>query len=250
MHLLLSPLGMMLVLLFSRLVVLRNSSPIPRRCSEFLIALCVFLMMPLGANLLVLAIERGTSEFAPCNPRSEGPLLLFSGGFSSEPENSTDFGALSQASLRRTRAAVELLNAAGPEVELIVSGRGPFAVSESELIVSFAKVLGVPDSRLRQEPVSLTTWESARELARMQPPIPTRLRLVTSALHAPRAALALRAHGFSGCREILDSSYVPVSAVPGYFIPQSSALYKSEAAMHEFVGLIAYKFFATRQSDK
>lgn len=249
MHLLLSPLGLMLVLLFLRSVILRSSSPIPRRCSEFLVALCVFLMTPLGANMLVRMIERGTNDFVPCEPLSAGPLLLLSGGFSSEPENATDFGVLSLASLRRTRAAVELLKAAGPEVELIVSGRGPFAVSESELIVSFAKVLGVPGSRLRQESVSLTTWESARELARMQPPIPRRLRLVTSALHAPRAALALRAHGFSGCREILDSSYVPVSAVPGYFIPQSSALYKSEAAMHELVGSMAYHFSATKKSD-
>lgn len=116
------------------------------------------------------------------------------------------------------------------------SGSG---VPESDLMAGYARRLGVPGTAISEERTSLTTWESAWHLSRLQSKLPRRVVLITSAAHMRRAQYAMQAAGFRTCPLAVDRRYAPFQ-FPGYFIPQRSALEKTETSLHEVVGLLYY----------
>jgi uncharacterized SAM-binding protein YcdF (DUF218 family) len=133
-----------------------------------------------------------------------------------------------------------------PNARIIVSGGtfGSRSDADNEAFISkrFLMDLGIEESRIATEPRSLSTAENAaftRELVMPQPG--QRWLLVTSAAHMARAVGAFRRVGF------------PVIAYPvGYTttgLPQdygviglnaSTNLARVDAAVHEWLGLIAY----------
>ena len=78
--------------------------------------------------------------------------------------------------------------------------------------------------------------------------MPRRLVLVTSAMHMPRSRLALGRAGFDVCPVPADSRRIAFG-LPGYLIPGSSALDKTEAALHELVGLAYYRWRDARRDS-
>ena len=75
----------------------------------------------------------------------------------------------------------------------------------------------------------------------MQPPLPHRVVLVTSAMHMRRARYAVESAGFEACPVPADTRRIPFG-LPGSLIPRTTALAKSEAAVHEVVGLLHYQW--------
>lgn len=108
---------------------------------------------------------------------------------------------------------------------------------------SYAQRMGVPRAAVSEERTSRTTWESARRLSRLQPKLPRRVVLITSAAHMPRAQYAMQEAGFQVCPLATDRRYLPFQ-LPGYLIPQRSALEKTEQALHEVAGLLYYRWLA------
>jgi uncharacterized SAM-binding protein YcdF (DUF218 family) len=104
----------------------------------------------------------------------------------------------------------------------------------------YVRQRGVPEAALRSEDMSRTTWESARQLARLRPALPPRVALITSASHMPRAAYAMRKVGYEICPVATDRLHISPDW-PGLLLPQRSALEKSEIALHELVGLLYYR---------
>jgi uncharacterized SAM-binding protein YcdF (DUF218 family) len=134
---------------------------------------------------------------------------------------------------------------AHPDTTLMITGGSPDdSVAESEILASLAQRMGVPAGKLRVETRSHTTWQNAANLAQVQPALPRRIWLVSSALHLPRASLAFRAFGFEPCPWSSGSLYVPFSASIGYFMPQNSSLGKTDRAIHEWLGGWAYAWRA------
>ncbi len=129
-----------------------------------------------------------------------------------------------------------------PSATFVIAGGGPFAIKESEVLAHLAEQLGVPETSIVREGHSLTTWENAQQLRKLQPPLPDRIWLVSSAIHLPRAMTSFRAAGFDPCIHVSDRDYLSLQGI-GYFMPQSSALRKSEMAIHELVGQALYAFY-------
>ena len=77
----------------------------------------------------------------------------------------------------------------------------------------------------------------------MDPALPSRIWLVTSALHMPRALIAFRAAGFEPCSYPSDFLSAPFEARD--VLPRGSAVANSEAALHEVVGEIVYRLRAS-----
>ena len=230
----LSPLSWSIVLLVL-LVILWRRLPRPLRYIGIAIEVIVVLSMtPLGANLLVRAVESRVASARQCAPPVPTAIVLLSGGFDSPPKSVDDFSSASAESLHRLFAAVSLWRRS-PGSLLIIAGGGEGRIAQAALLARLAERLGVPAGFIRVEPDSQTTWQNAHNVAAMSPQVPRRIWLVSSALHLPRAMGAFRAFGFDPCAWSSGSLYLPPGGF-GYFLPQSSSLDKAEFAIHEIVG--------------
>lgn len=204
------------------------------------------LMTPLGANALVALVESRAPPADTCAAHPPAAIVVLGAGLDHRPRDERDAGALSSASVRRLLAGLARFRAqSGAHLYLV--GASPFAVPESLLYEDLAEQLGVPPSAITTERTSMTTWQNAQHLAALSPHVPRRIWLVTSALHGARAALAFRANGFEPCPVYSESVY-RAPGDPGYFLPRTSALLKADAAIHEIVGGVAYRWRAARAS--
>lgn len=246
MPILLSPLGLGLL---STVVLAVAWARLPRALRWLGLGVavtCGVLLTPFGANALLGTLE----QRVPASPDCAVPphtVVVLAGGFDAEPDGDADSGALSGASLRRLLAGVALWRRT-PGAALVLSGGGPYPIRETDVLGPVAEQLGVPAAALRRERNSRTTWENAEYLSALEPPLPAAVWLVTSAAHLPRALVAFRAFGFEPCAYASDREYVAPGGA-GYFLPQGSALRKSELAIHELIGELVYRWRAWRRSS-
>ncbi|MBU8974934.1 YdcF family protein [Lysobacter sp. MMG2] len=202
----------------------------------------VLLCTPLGANALIRVVESHVPTDARCGAGDAGaPIVVLSGGLADEPRAQDDYIALMPASWRRLRGGVALWRS-GPPVPMVIAGGGPFAIKEATVLSRLAQDWGIPATLLREETQSTTTWESAMAL---RGTLPARVRVVSSATHLPRAVVAFRAAGFTPCAVASDSAFVPMGSA-GYFMPQLSAMQKTQLALYELAGTVSYRWKAGR----
>lgn len=201
--------------------------------------LLLLTMTPLGANLLVWSVESRAPSPQSCQLPAPATIVVLSGGTYRPPRSPEDFAALDATSLHRLFAGIALWRNT-PDASLVLAGGGA-RVPESVLLARLAERLGVPRDVIRLEQHSHTTWENALYTAGLSPAVPKRIWLVTSSLHMPRALGAFRAWGFQPCAWPSETAYEGFSPSVGYFIPQSSSLTKTDAAIHELVGGAVYR---------
>lgn len=205
-------------------------------------ALLLVLTTPLGANALVALQEARAPAAAACAGPPPQAIVLLSAGVTRRPQDERDYAVLDLASLQRLLGAVELQRAHAA-LPLLIVGSSGWRIANSTLMASLARDLGIDATLLRVETRSRTTWQNAQDSARLQPPLPQRIWLVTSRLHMPRALFAFRAAGFEPCAWPVDSRYEGFRGL-GYLLPSGSATVKAEQALHELVGEAAYRLRA------
>ena len=242
----LSPLAFGLLLALGMLVGWRRFPRALRWIAAIAVCLSIASVCPFGANLLVLQIESRVPAPGACTVPAPATIVVLAAGFEREPAGADDFNSLGSDSIRRALAGIELWRRT-PDATLVFAGGGPFDTNESAALQRMAEVLGVPAASMRREGRSQTTWESAQQLRLLDPALPERIWLVTSAIHLPRALIAFRAAGFQPCAYASDRRYMAPGGI-GYYLPQSSALIKAEAAIHELLGEVLYRWRASDAS--
>lgn len=205
----------------------------------------VIAMTPFGANGVVRFVESRVPSVQSCRAPLPTTIVVLTGGLSRPPRSADDVGAANLQSLHRLLAGVDLWRRV-PHAQLVISGGGTLGVAEGVLMARLARQLGVPADAIRVESRSLSTWQNARDVAALSPPVPKHIWLVSSALHLPRALFAFRAAGLEPCAWPSESFYIPPSGSFFYYVPQSSALVKAEEAVHELVGGWDYAWRARR----
>ena len=245
---LLSPLSWLLLALALGWVGLRlreRGRWLVRGCTV-VVAVAIAAMTPLVANALVGWLEAPRPAESSCITSPPPLAVVLAGGVDARPAGQAQLSALGITSRRRVERAVAWWQQRPGRV-LIMSGgpQYPGGVATGALMADYARRLGVAPQAVTVEAASITTWENAHALATLRPPVPRRVALVTSAMHMPRARLALARAGFDACPEPGDSRRIAFG-LPGYLIPRSSALDKSEAALHELVGLVYYRWREAR----
>jgi uncharacterized SAM-binding protein YcdF (DUF218 family) len=195
---------------------------------------------PLGANNLVRPLERTSQQAAAaCPDPAPGALVIVLAGGLDSGGSMLDPERLQQDSLRRVLHAIELAGRAGPTLILLSGGSGKPDV-ESDVLAEFAQELGVSRDRLIIDRQPKNTRESALSSSKFAAEYPQLTPLlVTSAIHAPRALDEFRAAGMHVCLRPTDFRFEPPNW-PGYLLPQISALDKSTAAVHEYLGLLGF----------
>ncbi|HET7923306.1 MAG TPA: YdcF family protein [Rhodanobacteraceae bacterium] len=243
---LLSPLGFGLLV---ALIAWLGRRRLPRallRASLAIECVCLALTTQAGANVLVKLQERRTPMPSACAAPEPNVIVLLSGGMRRDAADARDFGVLNISSLQRTLAAATLAKTI-PDAELVITGGprigGASDVAQSSVMADVAERLGVPASAIRAELAATTTWENATTVRALEPKLPTRIWLVTSALHMPRSLIAFRAAGFEPCAYAGDYRAAPLEG-PADFLPSAGAIANADAVLHEWAGEIAYRIRA------
>jgi uncharacterized SAM-binding protein YcdF (DUF218 family) len=198
-------------------------------------AACWLCCTPLGANALVARAEARLPVSARCQAPAGAPIVVLAGGFTRAPRDADDVAALAPESWRRLRAATGLQRRlSGP---LWIAGGGDYPVKESQVLAGLARDWHVAATSLHIETGSTTTRESALALRGV---LAGRFTLVSSALHLPRAVQAFTDAGLSPCAVASGSDVIVPSGI-GDVVPQATAITKSQAALHELAGALAYR---------
>jgi len=199
----------------------------------------VLLSTPLVAALLLRPLEvRTPLDPAKVPPGADAIVVLGGGMEASSPEYGR--GSLDAMSLERTRYGAFLARATG--LPLLTSG-GVLREGADAVGVEMARVLteelGV-DVRWVEDRAR-NTWENAeRTRALTAADGVDHVLVVSHAWHLPRALWCFEQHG-------LEATPAPTRIEPafelelGAFVPSAKGLRDSSHAVHELLGLVAYR---------
>jgi uncharacterized SAM-binding protein YcdF (DUF218 family) len=198
---------------------------------------------PLG-NILLRPLEdrfpRPAGDFAP--PYG---IIVLGGGVDEEISDTRHILMLGTAGSRMTEAVA--LARRFPKARLVFTGGDsklvPGGLTEAETARRLFTAVGAPMDRFTFETRSRDTWENAiftRDLVHPQPG--QRWLLVTSAFHMPRSMGVFRKAGFDVIPWPAD--YLTSGRESDFWKPSghvADGLGRVESAMHEWVGLVAYR---------
>lgn len=132
---------------------------------------------------------------------------------------------------------------AGGVCRVIVSGGNPerHAATEADTYAPYLLRAGVAPDDLVRENASLTTWQNARNVMRLQRAQPDdTLFLVTSGYHMPRAMLNFRRFGANPVPVVSGLRHAHV----GWW-PRLANLCAAQTALHELLGLAQFHVYRT-----
>jgi uncharacterized SAM-binding protein YcdF (DUF218 family) len=239
----LTPSNFVALLLLAGLVLLttRWRTGAVRLMACGIVLLLVMGFSPLG-NMLLLSLSERFPAWYESGRAPDGVIVL---GGAINPELSKARGAAEiNASAERITAAAELARRF-PNARIVLSGGNNSLINpvstEAAVSKKLLEQLGVPSDRIVEEDRSRTTWENAVFTRDLLQPKPGELwLLVTSAYHMPRAMGAFRAAGFDVVPYPVDwrtrgtsDAFIPFETLGG-------GLSRTDTAVHEWVGLIAY----------
>ncbi len=240
---LLSPLGFGLLLALVLWLARGRLSRVALRIGIAIEFVLLVLSTPIGANAIVSWQESRAPLPETCATPQPSAIVVLSGGIRRDAADVRDFATLNIASLQRTIAGAELARRT-PDAQLILAGGprigGHNDVSQAAVMATIAEGFGVPAASIRAESLSTTTWENASRVRALDPPLPQRIWLVTSATHMPRSLLAFRAAGFEPCSYPADRRASPFDG-PADLLPSAGAIANTDAVLHEWIGEVAYR---------
>lgn len=198
---------------------------------------------PVLVNPLLATLEDQYPASSECEAGSH--LVVLGGGVDSRIQSDIEFEHMSQSTISRATAAVRIA-ADEPQLRIVIAGGALIDISEADVIARYMIALGTSQSRILRDGLSRNTRENALNVASLlaSETLEGQVRLVTSALHMPRALRTfhkvLNQQGIAICpisvgREALID--VPVWA----WMPQTSALAKFDKLLHEIAALAIYR---------
>lgn len=242
MYWLLSPLAWLLLAGAVLVWSLLRRRPLATVLAVGVIALAVALMTPIVSNALTSSLEQPFGDANGCAHDPPSTAVVLGGGLDGTPRDDADFSVLNLSSRLRVDRAVAWWRE-GEGRTLVMQGGANYggAPALAQLMAAYARELGVPSTAIHTETGSGDTWENAIHAAKIAPPLPRRVVLVTSLIHLERARVAYTRNGFEVCPLGTDMRRLP-SRIPWALVPRTSALEHSEAALHEWAGLAYYRW--------
>ena len=175
----------------------------------------------------------------------EADLILVFGGVMSPPQLGRPYPNLNAAADRVWHAA-RLYKSGKAPIVVPSAGRNdwqPHLPTQASTEALFLQDLGVPAQAVILEERSRNTYENALFCAALMKRLGAkRALLVTSALHMPRAAAALRKTGieFTAVATDFEVGDGPTTVLD--WLPNSQALQRSTFALHEWIGVAVYRW--------
>ena len=206
---------------------------------------------PLASDFLVRGIENGAEHLEARGMPTADAIVVLSGGRIVAPEV---LGFSEWTGGHRFWGGVALFKAGKAPLLVFTGGWVPWlpnVKSEGELLISYAKALGVPSKALRTTGLVVNTAEEAQAVTRLLGlqalggnglAQSTRVLLVTSAYHMPRAQSLFERAGLTVIAYPVDFQSKALRNLSRIdFVPSAGALQKSEMAWRESIGRMFYK---------
>ena len=217
-----------------------------RTLATWLIAVCAGALfvasLPVVKDALLRPLERRYPPIAADVAGIGAVVVLGSGVENGAPDEGGD-PSLTQTAFKRV--VYGSFVARRLDVPIVISGgttwRNRGTKTEAAVARALLERLGIPSERILMDDKSRTTWENARNVTAVLRELGvTRIALVTSAMHMPRAMLSFRRSGISCVPAPTD--YLSDNARIGApdFLPSFAALRDSFAALQEYFGLVLY----------
>jgi uncharacterized SAM-binding protein YcdF (DUF218 family) len=205
-------------------------------------SLVLLLSMPVVASLLLRPLEYRYAALGSAAPRAEAIVVLGGGVRDGSPDEGGE-PSLTATTLKRVVYGYRLQRRFA--VPLVVCGgttwREKGAASEADVAKAALVNLGADEGGIIAEGRSTTTWENARNAAALlRARGVSRVLLVTSAWHMPRAMIAFRRAGIACVPAPTDylSRGGRLTAVD--FVPGFGELRDSVTALQEYCGIALY----------
>ncbi len=215
----------------------------PRLARRLAVAAVAWLWLwstPWLASRAAATLEQAHPPVAAADlPRADVIVLL--GGLLTPVPDGADPDL--NAAADRAWFAAQLWKAGKAPLVLCSGGQAPMSAAAAPECPQVARLLGdmgVPANALMTESGSRTTAENARE-TRTRLGVDTRVLLVTSARHMPRALAAFRREGIEAIPAPSDHQWHPARAFSLVdLLPSPAALALSTTVWHEWLGRVWY----------
>ncbi|MBI4273581.1 MAG: YdcF family protein [Rhizobiales bacterium] len=213
-----------------------------RRLAAFALFLLAILgFTPLG-NALILPLEQRFPAWDPSRGAPDG-IIVLGGAISAEVSAARGMTALNEAAERMTIVAE--LARRFPAAQIVFTGGSANLIfpgaPEAAFVMLLFESFGIARERIRLESRSRTTAENATfAKALVIPRLTQRWLLVTSAAHMPRSIGVFRQAGFIVEAYPVDWRTAGWSDLATPFSALSAGLARTDAAAHEWFGLLAY----------
>jgi len=241
------PVTVIFVLLVTGTAIIWRSKK-KQRWGKILLLLGVLLLILAGYGFFTERLAASLENRYPplTNPESvienkKTVYIIVLGGGSFDDPRLPASSRLAPESLIRLLEGIRLHNRL-PDAKLILSGGTLFQdVPEAVLLAETALLMGARQKDLILESKSLDTAGQAREIYTMIGKAPC--ILVTSAIHMPRSLAFFHRRGMAPVpapTNFLTARHPRLR--PGDFFPNATSLRRAEAAIHEYLGLLALKF--------
>jgi uncharacterized SAM-binding protein YcdF (DUF218 family) len=231
-----------LLLFFGILLMTTRWRKIGKTLAAAAIALLVLFGLGPGGNWLMVPLEQRFPKWDVSRGAPDGIIVL---GGSIGPELSAihEQPALNESAERLT--AVADLARRFPSIPIVFSGGNaslfPGGPDEAQFARRLFESFGIAPERIQLEGRSRTTAENATLTTdAVKPKSGARWLLVTSAHHMPRSVGVFRAAGFPVEPYPVDWRTGGADDLWKPFGSFASGLARSDAAMHEWIGLVVY----------
>jgi len=147
-----------------------------------------------------------------------------------------------ETALTRTDSAIRLYRAERAPLILLSGAALDGSQSEAESMANTLRKNGVPDQALLLEKSSFNTYENAVYSARILKELGiTRVLLVTSALHMPRAMAVFSKQGLTPiAAPSAPQIVVPDDTAFSFWLPDERSFFASRSIIKEYAGLLVY----------
>ncbi len=231
-------LGMFLLVVAGLLRLVRRAPRLRR--ALVIAAACWVALFAFGptANLLLYPLETAHERPAALPERVGAVIML--GGVASRVEKGQGRMEMA-ASADRYVEALRLASRRPGALLLITAGSSALLSSqfrEADALGDLTKELGFPQQRLRVDRDARNTHENAVNSKRILAGVPGPYLLVTSAAHMPRSVACFRKQGLEVIPWPVD--FLRTGSGPGAWVPKPQTLLRSNAALHEYAGWVAY----------
>lgn len=212
-----------------------------RIVAGLLLVWCVAFALPGGANVLLQALEGEPQNSLDNTRAAPGDVVVVLGSGAMRDSAGRPKGRLDQAGWERIEGGLALRQRTGGL--LVVTG-GPRDARPDQSVAGrmaeLARQQGVPSERICMVSDSANTFEDLSLAGRCLLP-DSRIWLVTSAAHMPRALAVARRLGWNVQPHAVDYRQ---SIAEGWrlWVPHPLAGERYRSALHEILGVILYRY--------
>lgn len=209
-----------------------------------------FCSIPAVGNTLARRMESGAVRIAAVDAPTADAIVVLSGGrvVAPGPAQVSEW-----ADPDRFFGGIELYQAGKAPLIIFTGGWFPYAPSaplEGDVSAGFAKALGVPAERILTTGRVVNTIEESVEVAKIvkgRTPRISKILLVTSAFHMPRARTLFESAGFEVLPFYVDFSISAANTLSVLdFVPSANGLLRTQIAMRETYGRVVVQLLAWR----